>query len=337
MPEQQKSGQFSKLTKIAIILQSLEEEDAVKIMQSLSPETIAALGKELKKLPPVSVEEQSRILEEFTDVIPSSGAVQGGDEVAQKLLEGAFGKDKASELLENDTPFAFLQEKDDNYIGQLLNEESPSVAAIVLAYLSPEKAGRVIEHLEDEKQSEVISYLIQKRRTEPGALQRIEKVIVKKIGSSSNKQISAEQSDIGGTSFIAEICQNAGNETEEKILSKIEEKSKESAEEVRDLLFTFEDIARLEDADLQLVLREVNADELATALKQASSEVEEKIMGNISKSAKANLEEERELMGKVKLSQVHEAQHKIVSVVRELESKEEISFKKEGEEEDVYI
>jgi len=328
--------ELSKITKMAVLLQSLEHNEAANILKSVSPDTMIALVTELRRLPVISREQQQQIIREFSDYIYNINLAQGGDEAAQRLLEEVVGKDKADEFLGRSAPFAFLRDKEDSHIAQLLNEEQASVAAVVLASLPSGKSAAIIEELDEEKRSQVVQSLIEKRQTEPGVIQRLEQVIQRKIGGGDGGFSSKTQGEMGGPSFLAQLCQNLGQETEEAILSSVEQKSQEAAQEVRDLLFTFEDITRLDDSDMQQVLREISADELALALKQASSEVEEKITSNMSKSAKQNLEEERELMGKVKLSEVTDAQEKVVSVIRELESQEKISIEKEGEE-DVYV
>ncbi len=337
MAENSASGSLTNVEKMAILVSRLDREDAVNVLKSVSSDAMAAIVTHLRDLPAVSAEQQEEVVQEFSKYIENLNAAHGGDEVAQNLLEEVVGKEKAYEYLGQSVPFTFLREREDSYIGQLLNEEQASVAAVVLACLPADKTARVLEYLDEDKRSAVVKSLVEQRQAEPGVIQRLEQVIQKKVGGGSTGSSGGKnQNNLGGPSFLAEVCQNLGQQSEEDVLSNVEEQSEEAAQQVRDLLFTFADIVRLDDGDVQQVLREISADELALALKQAPADVEEKITGNLSKSAKANLEEERELMGKVKLSEVHNAQQKVVSVVRDLESQEKISIEKEGEE-DVYV
>ena len=336
MAEQETTGGLSKITKMAVLLESLDHKEAVNILKSLSSDAMISLISALRNLPAVTAEQQNEIIREFSIYIENINLARGGDEVAQRLLEEVVGKEKADEFLGKTVPFAFLRGMEDAHIGQLLNEEQPAITAIILASLPAEKAANIINNLDPVKRSAVVKALVDKRQAEPGVLQRLEHVIQKKIGGKGVSNIRKEKETMGGPTFLAEVCQNLGQETEEEILSTVEEKSEKIAQQVRDLLFTFADIARLKNSDLQHVLREVSADEIALALKQSPEEVEKKIVGNMSKSAKENLDEERELMGKVKLSEVHAAQEKIVSVVRELKSQEKITIEKESDD-DVYV
>jgi flagellar motor switch protein FliG len=324
--------------KAAILLASMDRELAARIMQELSAEALRMVAIELRMLGEITPEMQEKVFEEFSNQLDYDTKVRGGEDVARRLLVEVVGEKRAEEILASwgdERPFSGLCEADPVDLAQILDKEQPAVAAMVLAHLPPHKMAEVLEHFEPELGQQVVTRLAcQSQDTDSKVVEQIEKVLLSRVLSVGHRDKTRDK--LSGPKRVADMLQHLERSREQELLAAIQSVSSERAEEVRELMFTFEDLTKLPDDAIQLVLRQVTVDKLALSLRGAPHPVLEKITRNLSSNARQNLQEEIELMGKVKLSEVEAEQRKIVAIVRELEESGEINYRG-GIEEEVYV
>ena len=222
-----------------------------------------------------------------------------------------------------EAPFNFMRKMDPSQIISFIKDEHPQIIAIVLAYLPSDLASNVLASMQEEVQGTVAERIGMMGRVNPDAVRLVESILQRKM---SNVLVTTESSYIGGIDPLISIIQRTDRQTEKILLEAIEERDPKLAETIRANLFLFEDVAKIDDRSLQVVLREVSPQDLAMSLKGVSEEVHEKVLGNLSRRAAQMLEEELELMGRVRRSSVEEAQGKIVAVIRRLEDKGDIEI-----------
>ncbi|MDE6719506.1 MAG: flagellar motor switch protein FliG, partial [Treponemataceae bacterium] len=226
-------------------------------------------------------------------------------------------------------PFDFIRRTDPAHLLNFIQQEYPQTIALILAYLEPAKAAIILQNLPEEMQPEVSKRLATMDRTSPDVLREVERVLEKKLSTLSSEDYTAA----GGVESIVEILNLVDRSSEKAIIEALEEEDPDLAEEIKKRMFVFEDIVMLDDRSIQRVLREVDTQELAKALKSVDAEVQDKIFHNMSKRAASMLKEDMEFMGPVRLKDVEEAQQKVVSTIRRLEEKGDIVIARSGEDE----
>jgi flagellar motor switch protein FliG len=226
-------------------------------------------------------------------------------------------------------PFDFVRRADPAQLVSFIQGEHPQTIALILAYLDAQKAATVLSGLPHEIQADVAKRIATMDRTSPDILREVERVLERKLSSLA----SEDYTTAGGTDTIVDILNFIDRSTEKLIIEALEDDDPELAEEIKKKLFIFEDIVLLSDKDIQKVLREVDNQEMAKALKGVDPEVQEKIFRNMSKRASALLKEEMEFMGPIRLRDVEECQQKIVNIIRKLEDQGEIVIARAGEDE----
>ena len=226
-------------------------------------------------------------------------------------------------------PFDFIRRTDPSQLLNFIQQEHPQTIALILAYLEPNKASVILQNLRDDIQSEVARRIATMDRTSPDVLREVERVLEKKLSTLSSEDFTAA----GGVESIVEILNLVDRSSEKSIIESLEEEDPDLAEEIKKRMFVFEDIVMLDDRAIQKVMREVDMQELAKALKSVDAEVQDKIFRNMSKRAASMLREDMEFMGPVRLKDVEEGQQKIVSIIRRLEDSGEIVIARSGEDE----
>ncbi len=333
-------GKLTISRKLAIIIACLPEVKSVEILKLLSTAAVQKIAYELRQLGTI---EASLQFEAFQELASKLGvgreSVAGGEEYTQSLLTEALGESKAATMLakaKKAHSFAVIADVSGQDLATILSKEQPSTSALILGFLKPAKTAEVLYYLDTELREEVIVRLARRRKADHEIVERVEEIFVEKVASIIQTDSQEEQATLGGADYVAELFQNIDKETEEELMNAIAEDSEDLAEEVRDLMFTFDDIAKLDNMDLQKVLREVAMDKLVIALRGAKQEISDKFLDNLSKRAKDNLTEEMELMGKIKMSEVEAERRKIVGIIRALGDSGEISLGTGGEE-DEYV
>ena len=322
--------------KAAIFLVTLGSEISSEIFKHLREDEIETLTFEIARLDNVESEERDKVLQEFKELMMAQDFItSGGIDYARELLEKSLGSQKAVDIINRLTsslqvrPFDFVRRTDPAHLLNFIQQEHPQTIALILAYLEPQKASNILGSLPHEVQSDVARRIATMDRTSPEVLREVERVLEKKLSTLSNEDFTAA----GGVENIVEILNLVDRTTEKTIIESLEEEDAELAEEIKKRMFVFEDIVLLDNQAIQKVLREVDTNDLAKALRGVEAEVQDKIFRNMSKRAAALLKEEMEYMGPIRLKDVEEVQQKIVASIRKLEEQGEIVVARGGEDE----
>jgi len=325
------------LRKAAILLTCLPRPLAAKLMGKLSPAQVETVSIAIAYLGNVSGEEQNLVINEFAD---SSGAalagMSGNLELARNLISEALG-DSGKESFENvrqvveSLPFSFLKKIDPQSILTFIAEEHPQTIALILAHLPTNYGAEIIAGLPTDRQLAVIRRVANMGQTSPEVIRAVEKGLEFRMAN----LMSHSFDKAGGVGSVAQILNITDRTTERSIMDHLAKESPELVEEIRRLMFVFEDIVHLSDKDIQQVLKSVDAGKWAMGLKGCSAELKQKIMGNMSQRAAQTLEEEIEFLGAVKLVEVEKVQQEIVDIVRSLEESGGITTRSNGEQEEL--
>lgn len=315
------------IRKAAILLMSLPEDDAGKVMSRLTAKQVEAVSVEIAKLGLISTEEQDNAIKEFADASPSSiGAGTGGLDLAKSLVERALGKN-AMPTIESvrqqieAMPFGFLQKVDSQNLLTFIMDEHPQTIALIISHLQASQAADIISGLPSDRQLAVVRRIATMGQTNPEIIHEVEKGLEHRMSSVMSQQFE----NAGGVESVAEILNVTDRATERGLLENLAQEDPDLVEEIRRLMFVFEDIVKFSNKDVQQLLKNVESSQLAMALKGASEELKEKILSNMSMRASDLLREEMEFLGPVRLSSVEQVQQQIVDVVRRLEDAGEIT------------
>jgi flagellar motor switch protein FliG len=330
------SKEFTGRQKAAIFLVSIGSEISAEIFKYQREDEIETLTFEIARLETIEPEQKDAVLVEFQELMMANEFIStGGIDFARELLEKALGSQKAIDIINRLTsslqvrPFDFIRRTDPAHLLNFIQQEHPQTIALILAYLEPNKASIILQNLPHEVQADVARRIATMDRTSPEVLREVERVLEKKLSTLSSEDYTAA----GGVESIVEILNLVDRASEKQIIEALEDEDPELAEEIKKRMFVFEDIVMLDDRAIQKVMREVDSQELAKALKSVDTEVQDKIFRNMSKRAAGMLKEDMEYMGPVRLKDVEEAQQKIVSIIRHLEDTGEIVVARSGEDE----
>lgn len=330
-----KTESLSSRQKAAVMLMCLGPDYSANVIRHLEEEQVEALTLEVARLDRVSPEQREAVIAEFHELAVAQDFIaEGGVERAKKLLEEAYGPGKADDMIRKVVqamqvvPFEFLKKADPAQVYSFIQDEHPQTIALILSYMPVNGAAQVLSKLPSELRAEVAARIAQMDQTPPEVIRRVEQVLEKKLSS----VLSQEMTQAGGPKALVDLLNRVDRTTERLIIDSLSESNPELAEQVKNLMFVFEDIVQLDDRAIQAVLKEVDMKELATALKGVNAEVGQKIFKNMSERAVGMLKEDMEFMGPVRLRVVEEAQQKIVSVIRRLEEAGEITVGRAGEE-----
>ncbi|MGE0480459.1 MAG: flagellar motor switch protein FliG [Phycisphaerae bacterium] len=329
------------LRKAAILLVALNRETAAKIIKDLAPAVVEDISREIANLGPVSADVRERVVSEFYNLVLARQYVDsGGLTFARELLQKTLPADDAKRIITaiehqvHEQPFSFLQKTETENLLTFLQEEHPQTIALVLSYLPPGMASEILVGLATERQLEVVTRVATMDQTSPDVIKEVERGLEKRLAGLVTERFER----VGGVQAVAEILNLSGRASERSILEGLESQRPELVEDIRRLMFVFEDILRVNDKGIQGVLKEVDNQELALALKTASEELKDKIFRNMSERAAQLIREEMEFMGPVRVSDVEAAQQKVVDIVRRLEDAGEIVISgKGGGEKDLIV
>jgi flagellar motor switch protein FliG len=326
------------LRKAAVVLVQLGKERSAAVLAAMRDAEVEELTAEIARLDSIDAETAQQVMEEFEGLILAHKYYsRGGLAFAREVLEASVGVEKARDILErlnaslSEMPFQFLRRADPRQIISFLQDEHPQTIALVLSHMGSEQAAIVLGGLAPDLQSDVAHRIAVMDRTTPETVKLVESVFEQKL--STILMQSGEASAVGGLKPLVDIINRSDRATERLILESLEERDHDLAELVRAQIFMFEDIFNLDDKAVQLVLRQVEVNDLATALKGVRDEVKAKVLKNMSERAAENLEEEISLLGPVRLKTVEEAQAKVVQVIRQLEEAGEIILHRGADDE----
>ena len=322
--------------KAAVLLIALGPEKSADIFKHLKEDEIEELTLEIANTRSVSPQVKEKVLNEFYQVcLAQQYIAEGGIAYAKELLDKALGGEKAQEVISKLTaslqvrPFEFVRKTDPSQVLNFIQDEHPQTIAMVLSYLTPAQAAMIMSALTSEVQADVAKRIATMDRTSPDVVKEVERVLERKLSSLINQDYTI----VGGVDAIVNILNTVDRSTEKHIMESLEIEEPELADEIRKKMFVFEDIMLLDDRAIQRVLRDVDNNDLAIALKGANDEVQETIFRNLSKRLAAMTKEDMEFMGPVRMKDVEEAQQKIVGVIRKLEDSGEIVISRGGGDE----
>ena len=328
--------EYNGIQKAAILLIALGPEKSASIFKHLKEDEIEELTLEIANTRSVSPQTKESVLNEFYQVcLAQQYIAEGGIGYAKELLDKALGSDKAQEVITKLTaslqvrPFEFVRKTDPSQVLNFIQDEHPQTIAMILSYLSPAQSAMILGALTPEKQADVAKRIAKMDRTSPDVIKEVERVLERKLSSLINQDYTI----VGGVDAIVGILNTVDHGTEKHIMESLEIEEPELADEIRKKMFVFEDILLLDDRAIQRVLRDVDNNDLAVALKGANEEVQNVIFKNLSKRLAAMIREDMEFMGPVRMKDVEEAQQKIVGIIRKLEDSAEIVISRGGGDE----
>ena len=328
--------EYNGIQKAAILLIALGPEKSASIFKHLKEDEIEELTLEIANTRSVSPQTKESVLNEFYQVcLAQQYIAEGGIGYAKELLDKALGSDKAQEVITKLTaslqvrPFEFVRKTDPSQVLNFIQDEHPQTIAMILSYLSPAQSAMILGALTPEKQADVAKRIAKMDRTSPDVIKEVERVLERKLSSLINQDYTI----VGGVDAIVGILNTVDRGTEKHIMESLEIEEPELADEIRKKMFVFEDILLLDDRAIQRVLRDVDNNDLAVALKGANEEVQNVIFKNLSKRLAAMIREDMEFMGPVRMKDVEEAQQKIVGTIRKLEDSAEIVISRGGGDE----
>lgn len=317
----------------AAVMLAVGPERAAAVLSHLDEELIEQITVEIATLGDISAAELDEILERFqAEALAQQELISGSESHARDLLRRVHG-DAADEIVDRllastqAAPFHFLRVHDPGEVLQHLREEHPQTVALVLSHLPARLGAQLLSGFDPDVQVEVSTRLATLGRTDPAVIAQVEQALRGRLGEVRRR---ADQRD--GVQDLANVLNQADRQTERSILGRLEELDAELAERVRALMFLFEDIVHLDDRSLQELLRHVDVQRLALALKGTNSEVQDIVERNLSSRVRTMLDEETDLLGPVRVREVEEAQAEIVRLVHDLE-REGVIVLGRGEEE----
>lgn len=326
---------YSGRQKAAIFLISLGASGAAAILGHLSEREVEALSAEMANMGSVRPDVTQAVIAELTHQFQAhEGMGHGGPEFARDVLEHLLGPERAEEIVGGLSahaemrPFDFLRRTPPEQVVTFLLDEAPQTVALVVACLPTTLGARVLGGLPLELQADVAVRIATMSETNPDVVQDVERGLRQKLATVVNQEFSSA----GGVGSLAEILNRAGRSTERNVLHAIAERSTELADEVRQRLFTFDDIVILADRDIQLVLRDVDQKDLGLALRGVEGEVRERILANMSSRGAEMLLEDLQTAQPQRRAVVEEAQGRVVAAVRRLEDAGAITLGRGGDD-----
>jgi len=326
--------------KAAILVIALDEQAAAGVIRHLSTEQVEDVMRTVASIGEVPPHLTKEVIEEFYGLrLASEGSKEGGLEYASLLLKQSLDPRLASRVIAQiqtqvqKTPFSFLQKAESENLLTFIEDEHPQTIALIMSYLSYHKASDILARLPEQKQVEVVRRIAGMDQTNPDVIREVEQGLETRLANMLTQSVER----VGGVETVAEILNLIDRGTEKSILEGMEPEDPDLVEEIRKLMFVFEDINLLNDRGIQSMLKEIDNDELCLALKTASEPLKDKIFGNMSQRAAELIKEDMEYMGPVRLTDVEAAQQRIVDVVRRLEEAGEIVISGRGADKDMVV
>jgi flagellar motor switch protein FliG len=324
---------FTGARKAAIFLAAMGADASAKVFKSLDDAEIETLSGEISRLPNVDEGVTSQVLREFMEMaLTKQYITTGGMSYALEILEKALGKNRAVEVVGRiqatmqPARFSAVKRADPNQLAGILRREHPQTVALILANLEPEMGAAILEVLPDDTRAEVIVRMATIDKTSPDVIRQVEQVLEKQVSSGFASGVAYGQ----GTKTVAEVLNRVDPTTQKAILERLDEHSPSLADQIRGLMFTFEDLVDVDDRGLQRLITDVEQKDLVLSLKAAGETVAAKIFKNMSERTASIVKQEMEFLGPVRLKDVEAAQRKVVAVARKLRESGEIIVTGQG-------
>ena len=325
--------EFSGPEKAAVLLMSLGEEAASKVLSHMDEREIQNIGNYMASLGEVDAKEMDDINKEFFDMVSfgMGGLGVSGVDFLRNTLSKALDPEKAEEIINNITlpgdemtlggGIDTVRSLEPQVISSFLINEHPQTAAIILAHLDPQVASKAIAELPEENRTEIMYRLATLERVTPTVIRELDESLQQEFRSSG--VVSGNK--LGGVDIVAKMMGGLDRTTEQAILTEMDEVDQPMADQIRALRFTFEDILKIDDAGIQLILKEINQEDLLVGLKTASDELKEKLFSNMSERGAMMMKDDLESLGPTKISDVEKGQQKVIAVIKKLEEDGKVS------------
>jgi flagellar motor switch protein FliG len=331
-----KAEDLSAVQKVAVLLIALGEDTAAEIVSHLDEDEVEQIAQAISEMQAVPPDLMDEVLAEFEQLLRSGHSVdKGGTDVAHSILEQALGGERAGEMMaqiadKKNQGFYRLRHSDPQELIHVLQKEQPQTIAVVLAQLDPDQAAIVFDGMPQEKLPDIAYRMAKLQEISPQALQELENHLAAEL----KEIVDSPTRHVGGTGAVADMLTHVGRATETSILGKIDVLDPEVAEGIRNRLVTFDSLTHLPQPQIQSILRDVDKQDLALAMKGAPDRTAEVIFGTMSKRAQAQLKEEIEFMGRVRQSEVDDAQLRIAQIIRQRESTGDVTIVRDSGHDD---
>ena len=319
-----KSKVFDNLSgtqKSAILMMLLGEDEASEILKNLTPKEVQHLGGAMYSVEGLDQDTVNKVLDEFLAIIKEQTSLGlGAGNYIQNVLNKALGQDRAQSILGRITPsessnaIEILEWMDSRAIAELIQDEHPQIIALIISYLDPAQGSDVLVMLDEKIQPEIVKRIATIQTVQPDALKDLELVMQKKFAANT----SLRASQVGGVKAAAQIMNFMKGEDEQKIFKEVAKFSKNLMTEIQEAMFVFDNLIKSDDKSLQMILRSVETEDLVLAMKGADEVLRDKLFACMSQRAAANIQDEMEALGPVRLTEVQEAQKRIINAARRM-------------------
>lgn len=324
------------IEKAAVLLMSLDADDASKVLKYLGPKEVQKLGMVMASLKNVHKDKVSTVIDEFFKNAEAQTSIGlSSDDYIRSVLVGALGEDKASGIVDkillnaNAKGLSTLKWMDPRSIADVIHNEHPQIQAIVLSHLEPDQAANVLMNFDERVRLDLIMRISTQEPVQPKALEELNQILEDRLMIAA----AAQPRTIGGIKQAADIMNHFESTIEKDMVDAIKEKDEDLAGEIQELMFVFENLTEVDDRGIQSLLREISTETLILALKGADNELKEKIFSNMSKRAAELLKDDLESKGPVKVSDVELAQKEIIGIAKRMADNGELSLGGKGGEE----
>ena len=327
MAEQEREDKtkvFDKLSgtqKSAILMMLLGEDEASEILKNLTPKEVQHLGSAMYSVEGLDQDTVNKVLDEFLAIIKEQTSLGlGAGNYIQNVLNKALGQDRAQSILgriipaESNSAIEILEWMDSRAIAELIQDEHPQIIALIISYLEPAQGSDVLVMLDEKIQPEIVKRIATIQTVQPDALKDLEIVMQKKFAANT----SLRASQVGGVKAAAQIMNFMKGEDEQKIFKEVAKFSKNLMTEIQEAMFVFDNLIKSDDKSLQMILRSVETEDLVLAMKGADEVLRDKLFACMSQRAAANIQDEMEALGPVRLTEVQEAQKRIINAARRM-------------------
>lgn len=328
--------ELTSLQKAAIVVTSIGAENASSVYKRLGEEEVEKLTFEVSSMPYIEIDKVDEVLNEFYELCLTQKVItEGGLDYARSVLEKAYGPEMAQKLMEKvsksmqSKSFEFIRKSDYKNLLAIIQSEHPQTIALVLSYVNSDQASKVLQELPKEKRAEVVERIAKMESASPETIKAIESTLERKFAA----VVSMDLTEIGGINYVADILNKVDRGTEKFIFDELSAKDPALVDEIKKKMFVFEDILSLDSMSIQRFIRDVEAKDLAVAIKGSNAEVAATLYANMPQRMQESIQQEIEYLHNVRMRDVDEAQQRIVGIIRHLEEEGELVIGKSGEDE----
>ncbi|MGN1480537.1 flagellar motor switch protein FliG [Porcipelethomonas sp.] len=323
--------QVTAANKAAAFMVALGEETAAEIYKYLDDDEVEQLSLEIASIDSLSQDEIKAVMDEFYEIfIAQKISAEGGQQYSMNVLTNAFGKEKAKMIMQrihdSNRAFEFLKNVDYKTILTMLSNELPQTIALVLTHINSKKSAQIIAEFPNDIQVEIFKRIADMDSISPEIVRNVEEIMSEKLSSVG----SVDMVEFGGVNYLADVMNNLDMQTEKTIMEELNDSDPELVDEIQKRMFVFDDIAFLDNREIQAFLRECDTKDITVALKAANPEVTKVIFSNMSQRQQETIKTDLQYLHNVRMRDVEDAQRKIIATIRRLEETGEIVMSKGG-------